>query len=247
MIEKEYHLGLKHAYEVFLLAEEVVDKGTFPIMSSFMNEELFLWEQVIKNSQTPQGTFLELGCGGGRAIIRLQNFGINVTGIDYNPYLIQHCLKRGLNVRSGNIFDPLPNDLYEKADFVGIGFDTLFNFSCEERVQWINYAYQALRPGGLLMLSYYSDNKYVDKHTTERIAWYDITNKPPTGYKHVAYTQNGERGLRLVAPDGSIPWQSAWKRKEDVIAEAKTWPGFIIEDIILFPCQIGSLLVLQKV
>lgn len=247
MNKKDYHLGQKHAYEVFLLVEEIIDQGHFPIMSSFMNEELSLWEQVIKDSHNPSGTFLEIGCGGGRAIDRLKKFGITVAGIDINPYLIQHCQDRGLDAQEINIFDPIPPEIQGKADFAGIGFNTLFNFEPEDRKKWIEFGYQALKLGGKLMISFYSDNKYVDQYSAERIRWYDVTNKPPVGFVHSFYNENNERGIRLTAPDGSIPWQSAWKKKETVLAEAKTWTGFKVEDIILFPCKIGNLLVLEKI
>jgi SAM-dependent methyltransferase len=247
MTDNEYHLGLKKAYEIFLFVEETIDKGIFPIMTSFMNEELSSWEQVIKNSQTPQGTFLELGCGGGRAISRLQKFGINVTGIDINPYLIQHCLDRGINATEADIFGPIPEAFESSADFVGIGFNTLFNFNPKDRTKWVQFACKSLKPGGLLMLSFYSDNKYIDVYNQERIDWYEYTNRAPEGYKHIIYEENGERGIKLLAPDGTVKLQSPWNKKEVVIKEARTWEGFKVQDTMLFPCKIGQILVLEKI
>lgn len=248
MTEKEYHLGHKHSYEVFLYVEEVIDKGTFPIISSFVNEELALWEQMIKQSHNPMGKFLELGCGGGRAIIRLKKFGLNVLGVDVNPYLLDHCRNRGLDVQQVDVLvDEVPDNLQAAIDFTVIGFNTFYNFGYENRKKWVKIAYDTLKPGGLFMLSYYTDNKYVDTYTDQRMAYYDLTSAPPEGYYHEVYDNGSERGIRMINPEGNVHWQSAWKRKEDVLNEAKEWKGFKVHDMVLFPCKIGHLLVLEKI
>ena len=247
MMSKEYHLGTERTYDIFLFVEDTIDKGFFPIMTSFMNEEVALWKEVIQNSKTPQGTFLELGCGGGRAISELKKNGIEVSGIDINPLLIQHCKNRNINSFQGSVYDPIPDAIKNSANFVGIGFNTLFNFELSDRKKWVQFAYESLKPGGLLMLSFYVDNNYINKYYNERLPWYEYTNRVPEGYKHFIYEEQGERGIKLVDAAGNVKLKSPWKKKEVVIEEARTWPGFNMKENMLFPCKIGNLLVLEKI
>lgn len=198
MTHEDYLLGFECSYKIFLAIEEVIEQGLSPIMSSFINEELSLWEQVVKNSQNPQGAFLELGCGGGRAISRLKKYGLKVKGVDNNPLLIKHCKNRDLEVFQIDILEEaVPKKIKQFAEFTAIGFNTLFNFNKKDRKKWIDFAEQTLKPGGLLVISFYTDNIFVNKYIKERVNYYTST-LPVDGYTHRYYEKAEERGIELV-------------------------------------------------
>ena len=94
---------------------------------------------------------LDLGCGPGFYLSRLESFGHYCTGIDFSPasvtYAKEHCLKS--QVVLGDV---------READF-GLGFDLVMMlyselnvFSPKDCHKILGKAYKALRPGGTLLI-----------------------------------------------------------------------------------------------
>lgn len=52
-----------------------------------------------------KGILLDVGCGSGEFIYKMQSRGWNVTGIDTDIKAVQLAINKGLNVKTGNLFD----------------------------------------------------------------------------------------------------------------------------------------------
>jgi SAM-dependent methyltransferase len=77
-----------------------------------------------------RGPVIDLGCGPGRLVIALAEFGIPALGIDASPIAIRHATARGACVLRRSVFDPLPREGGWRAALlldgnVGIGGDPI--------------------------------------------------------------------------------------------------------------------------
>lgn len=60
---------------------------------------------VMDLSASSEGTLLDVGCGNGAFLHRMQGLGWNVTGVDPDPAAIAYAQQRGLRVFAGQISD----------------------------------------------------------------------------------------------------------------------------------------------
>lgn len=95
------------------------------------------------------GRILDVGCGPGRLLRTLRDWGWDVYGVDFSPIAVDCATgKYGLNVRLGD----LRQAAYEK-DF----FDVIMFNHCLEHVydpvETLCEAHRILKPGGLLLIA----------------------------------------------------------------------------------------------
>lgn len=100
------------------------------------------------------GRVLELGCGAGRLTGYLIDLGADVLGTDIAPPMIEHCRR----VYPGAEFRA--HDLRDLDEFAGAGFDAVVAannlvdiLDDPARRQVLAAAAEALKPGGLLVMS----------------------------------------------------------------------------------------------
>lgn len=94
---------------------------------------------------------LEIGCGGCMMLERLQSMGLKVLGVDPSPVALRSGAKK--NVRVINDFFPSTqpgNQIDEKFDLV---FHTDVLEHVENAVEFLKPQWEALRPGGYLIIS----------------------------------------------------------------------------------------------
>ncbi|MSP11739.1 MAG: class I SAM-dependent methyltransferase [Chloroflexi bacterium] len=93
---------------------------------------------------------LDIGCGHGEFLQLLQSAGHQAVGADIDPTMVQTCLSNGLEVYHADVLEWLPQQ--------EIPFDAIFSSNVMEHLspdqvaRLIHTAFQALRPGGMLLI-----------------------------------------------------------------------------------------------
>ncbi|MGO9119724.1 MAG: class I SAM-dependent methyltransferase [Desulfomonilaceae bacterium] len=94
---------------------------------------------------------LDLGCGTGKLLYNMQFMGYqNLQGIDASPEQARIADEVLENVGHGDAFDYLSNKM-DQFDVI-TAFDFFEHFTKDEFLQILDLCYQALRPGGQLIL-----------------------------------------------------------------------------------------------
>lgn len=104
----------------------------------------------VRREKKPDLKILDAGCGTGRMMELLQEFG-GVEGFDYSSEAVDFCRERGLkDVRREDLNIWLPeSDTYD----VIISSDVISNAGVKDDIKVIEKFYRALRPGGILILN----------------------------------------------------------------------------------------------
>jgi SAM-dependent methyltransferase len=99
------------------------------------------------------GRILDAGCGTGGLLLFLKEHHFqNLYGYDISPWAIQFCQERGLPASAGDLREP--PQLFETGTARAvISNDTLYFFAPGERRRILRHFWEALSPGGLLVLN----------------------------------------------------------------------------------------------
>lgn len=93
---------------------------------------------------------LDIGCGNGEFLQLLQAAGHEAVGVDIDPAMVQQCQEQGLTAYEADVLTWLPTQSGH--------YDAIFSSNVIEHLDaqtvltLVAQAYQALRPGGLLLL-----------------------------------------------------------------------------------------------
>lgn len=93
---------------------------------------------------------LDIGCGNGEFLQILQAAGHTAVGVDIDPAMVQQCREQGLTAHEADVVTWLPTQAGH--------YDAIFSSNVIEHLDAktvqaiVEGAYQALRPGGLLLL-----------------------------------------------------------------------------------------------
>ncbi|MEM6989407.1 MAG: class I SAM-dependent methyltransferase [Myxococcota bacterium] len=108
------------------------------------------------------GDALEIGCGTGLIMQRVQGFARSVKGIDISPGMLEHAKRRGLDVCEGSATElPFDNE----------SFDVVYSFKVLAHISEIDQALSEMarvtRPGGHLVFDAYNRDsvRYLIKRT----------------------------------------------------------------------------------
>lgn len=144
----------------------------------------------------PIGPVLDVGCGPGTVTAYLAERGIEVSGVDLSPRMIEHARRLHpqctFTVGSATDLDPLP------ASLGGVlGWWSLFNLPRHILPTVLASYAAALRPGGQLMIATHAGDDDVERteaYNGVRVKWTTYQWQP----EHlIALVQRA--GLRLVA------------------------------------------------
>jgi len=125
----------------------------------YMLETSFWWYRVLhelvdftisKNQKTSDLNLLDAGCGTGRMMEILQQYG-EITGIDYSDDAIGFCKKRGLKyVLKGD----LNEFIFEKDNYDAIVcLDVLYHAAIQNDTAVLEKFFRALKAGGTLVIN----------------------------------------------------------------------------------------------
>lgn len=94
---------------------------------------------------------LDVGCGEGQFIEALLAQGIKASGVDADAQMCRACRVKGLDIVEADLFHYLPQ---HKDGFDGIlGSNVIEHFSMQDTLRFVGAAFDALRPGGILLLA----------------------------------------------------------------------------------------------
>lgn len=124
--------------------------------SEFSNTRYKAWPCVVNFLQpiqpTHPQTLLEAGCGNGRNLLLAKAQGYITEGFDICPEFVDICTSRGLSVYQSSITTPLQKT-YDKIICIAV----LHHLTTEEdRLQALSNMYNALNPGGELLVTVWS-------------------------------------------------------------------------------------------
>ena len=135
------------------------------IAQDFDKTRGYVWPCVKRflesNNHKTDSSVLEAGCGNGRNLKYAQSLGYtDVAGFDICPEFVSICReKKGLNVFCGNILEPLS----KKYDII-MAVAVIHHLETEgQRQRAIKNLIDGLNPGGKLMFSVWSYEKYSSK------------------------------------------------------------------------------------
>lgn len=128
------------------------------------------WEYDMAIKQIKTGDkILEIGCGQGDFIEKLQAEGKTCTGLEFNDAALALCAKKALNVKNETIQQHAVNNRGK--------YDLVCSFQVMEHIAAIGEAIQAsldaLKPGGKLIISVPNNNGFIKHDRLNRF------NMPP--------------------------------------------------------------------
>ncbi|MAG85811.1 MAG: hypothetical protein CMB97_00120 [Flavobacteriaceae bacterium] len=138
-IYKKYASCFKNSDTVF---NEVKARRWGCLYKSYLRR----WLPENKNS-----SILDVACGGGNLLFSLKNSGYNnITGVDISPEQIQLSKQVIENVVEADVLDFIKNS-DNKYELI-IGLDFIEHLNKNEILDFLEYAYQLLKPGGRIIL-----------------------------------------------------------------------------------------------
>lgn len=109
-------------------------------------------EALDAQARTGQAAWLDLACAGGRWLQELTQAGLSPRGVDHRSALVSATLVQGLAAQAGSELHALESA--NPASLAGVSaFDLIERLAPQEVPKLIEAAWQALAPGGVLMLS----------------------------------------------------------------------------------------------
>lgn len=110
---------------------------------------------VFSPGKRAQPSLLDVGCGNGRNLAAAVEAGFNAEGIDICPEFVDICRSRGLTTAIGNIDSPT-NPISKRYDAI-MCIAVLHHLRKHTaRLRALNYMYEALNPGGSLLVTVWS-------------------------------------------------------------------------------------------
>ena len=157
----------------------------------------------------PKGHLLELGCGSGQILKRMQQMGWQVEGVDFDPSAVENARSKGLRVHFGTL---------ESQNYPNDHFDVIFMSHLIEHthdpLRLLGEGYRILKPGGQLILV--TPNSESLGHTLFKEAWRglevprhlhlftlkalrELVRRGGFQVKHVKITVRNARGIYLAS------------------------------------------------
>ena len=122
-----------------------------------------------------RGPVLDIGCGRGEFLDLLREAGIEATGVDIDPAMVQHCRAKGLeNVQVGDAVGYL-DGLRDHSLGTVFAAQLIEHLPYSELVRFVRAARHKLVPGGLLVV------ETVNPHAAQALKnfWIDPTHRHP--------------------------------------------------------------------
>lgn len=152
------------------LGESLVNKVLGTLLYLHPGRRAEVDASVIGLPAMPSGRLLEVGCGSGTILYRLQSMGWEVEGVDFDPVAVENARSKGLSVRFGELNEQgYPDDT----------FDVVISNHVIEHVPdpaaLIAECHRVLKPGGQIVA--YTPNSEALGHRIYKANWRGI--EPP--------------------------------------------------------------------
>lgn len=145
----------------------LIDKILFPVTYFFPTEKEQFDFNVLYLKNSNNNKLLDIGCGNGNFIKKLQGFGWDTYGIDMDEKAIAYCKSKKLNVSAGDIF----SQNFNTNQFDVITINNVIEH-LRHPIKVINKVYELLKPGGKLIVV--TPNTESDLFFKYRSFWYHL-------------------------------------------------------------------------
>jgi len=138
---------------------------------SIINRHVKWIFQYLLNKRS--GRILDLGCGPGLYTFRLAAIGCECKGIDFSPASIEYAIAQAgtMQVKPDYVLDNIKTAEYgSDFDLVMLLFGEFNVFSPEDAAKILEKSFNALKPGGILLLEP-STMEYVKNVGTKGLFW----------------------------------------------------------------------------
>ncbi|MEE2024920.1 MULTISPECIES: carboxy-S-adenosyl-L-methionine synthase CmoA [Alkalimonas] len=182
--------------------------------------------QLASRYQQANSHFYDLGCSLGAASLAMRRnisaAGCKIIAVDNSPAMVQRCQRHLEAFRSEVPVTVLEGDIrevaFENAAMVVINF-TLQFLAKQDRSPLLKKVYQALKPGGILVLS----EKIISAHSRSNQLLVDLHHdfKRANGYSELEISQKRTALENVMQPDSIAAHQ---QRLEQVgFTESTVW------------------------
>ena len=191
------------------------------IAQEFSKTRGYVWpcvKRFLNENRSKNSKVLEAGCGNGRNLIYAKDLGYSsVEGFDICPNLVDICQSRGLDVRLGNILEPIEN----KYDII-LSIAVIHHLDTDEkRRQAIQLLIDAMKPGASLILTFWSYEKGESKIQKDFVLGDNIVPwKTRDGMSVVSnryYYVYNEELLRKMLGHFSIQYEIYWEEQNWIV------------------------------
>ena len=173
-----------------------------------------------------QSDILELAIGTGRIALPLAERGLNVSGFDASPQMLDILKAKpgGAKIPTW-VADMASFDLGQQFDFAFLVFNTLYNLTTQEdQVRCFKNVAAHLRPGGQFLVEAFMPNRETfennqavrTKHVDFDKVWLEAVQHDPVAqrlnYQRIRISQQGTE----LKP---LPMRYVWPSEMDLIAE----------------------------
>jgi O-antigen chain-terminating methyltransferase len=107
--------------------------------------------QEMRDRHGPGARWLDVGCGEGRFLDLLRDWGWSATGIDRSPHAVEACVARGLDADLATLPQAL-TDLGAGSVAAISAIQVIEHLPTEDWLPTFRSAQRALRPGGVLLI-----------------------------------------------------------------------------------------------
>jgi SAM-dependent methyltransferase len=117
--------------------------------------EIDFYRDLFRTVKTDQVNMLEIACGTGRVSLQLVRAGVEITGLDLSPELLNIVKEKGMGVQNTHwvIGDMREFDLGQQFDLVIIpGHSFQFMLTPSDQVQCLECIKRHLKPNGILVI-----------------------------------------------------------------------------------------------
>jgi SAM-dependent methyltransferase len=178
---------------------EVVERDdgfVFAYRSNYLVDPFRRWQQVERRAMRfVRGRVLDVGCGGGRVCLHLQQRGAEVVGIDNSPGAVEACRRRGVeDVRLVAIAD-IDESLgtFDTLVMLGNNFGLLGDWTKARRS--LRRLHAVTRPGGRLVGQSFDPHSVTDPAQVAYAARNVERGRPA-----------GQQRVRVRYLDRATPW-----------------------------------------
>jgi SAM-dependent methyltransferase len=190
------------------------------------NEERKLLQFLNSLHLQPDQTILDVGCGHGDKLKLIRSLGLNITGVDINPTIIERNQKAGLPCMTADDFGQA-NSQYD----VLLMLHVIEHFHPEQLLKFMDSYLERLKPGGYLIIAtplytsyFYDDFDHVKPYQ-------------PTGIRMVFEETNAQVQYHA---HNRLTLQDIWFRREPF--RLKFFARFYIRKYSRLPLIINVLL-----
>lgn len=172
------------------------------------------------------GRTLELAIGTGRVALPLAERGVDITGFDASPEMLEKLKQKPGGDRMPTVVADMASfDLGERFDFAFLIFNTIYNLTRQEdQVSCFQHVAKHLNPRGKFVVeAFMPDRETFERHQAVRTKYVSFDRVWLEAVQHDPITQNLSYQRIHISGDGvslsPLPMRYIWPSEMDLMAQ----------------------------